>query len=224
MSISLEQVKLDTGVQSLEVNEIGQIRFKPDLSLVTMKKHLKSVYRAYKKQETSWRFLLGDMVNDLKLPYGIKKATCRELFGEQAGFTIYSYSLTAAQWDESRREWKMPWSLYKQSGSLPDHVKCALAASYEDGAWNLQKCFEFCTNWKLENAPKSSSGTGFDLKTGIETGSTLTTDSTKYVELPALLHTARYLPDLQAVDALQQALDCRRAELCEEETDRFAEE
>lgn len=225
---TVEEARATTGVEALEVNERGQIRFRPGLSMTMKKRHLKTAYRVYKKHETFWRFLLGDMVNDLCLPYGQKLAYCKDAFGEHAGLTIYGYSLTAACWNESRREWKMPWSLYKESRNLPDVVKCALAADYESNAWNLSRCLEFVANWKLENKARIASGNSSEIKTGQNIEKTIAMKDALSTNNMATSHTliqaVHCIPTEAELDALQQALDVRRNELQEEETDRFAGE
>lgn len=225
---TIEEARATTGVEALEVNDRGQIRFRPGLSITIKKRHLKTAYRVYKKHETFWRFLLGDMVNDLCLPYGQKLAYCKDAFGEHAGLTIYGYSLTAACWNESRREWKMPWSLYKESRNLPDVVKCALAADYESNAWNLSRCLEFVANWKLENKARIATGNSSEIKTGQNPSKTIATKdalSTNTMANPEALIQAVQCIDTEAgLNALQRAIDARRLEIVESEEDGFAEE
>lgn len=218
--MTLEDMQRATGINALTVNDIGQIRFKSGLTLTDRKRFLKQAVTVYKKHDRTWRFFLGDMINDLRLPYGQKKAYCRTAFGEHQGITFYGFSLTSAHWDEDSREYEVSWSLYKESGPMPEEQRLSIIRKVERREIKPEQALVECQDWKRENMPCGSSGADSDLKTGQKpslSGSTLTTDNT--ITLEPMLQAVHCLATLQHVAALQMTLDARREELQEEEDD-----
>lgn len=224
MSMTLEGFQQATGIQALQSNERGQVRFKPGLTLTDRKRFLRRAVAVYKKHDRTWRFFLGDMINDLRLPHGQKKSYCRSAFGEHQGITFYGFSLTAAHWDDWSREYEVSWSLYKESGPMPIAERLRVIQRVERRELKPEQALIECQDWKRVNMPRGSSGADFDLKTEQKPapdGSTLTISNTTILE-PAL-HAVHCFQTLQQVDALQAALDARRCEL-QQETDEFADE
>lgn len=223
--LSLEDVQRMTGIEALAVNSRGHIRLSSESSLREKKRALKMAIAFYRKQDKAWRFFLGDMVNDLRLPSSAKKAYCKEAFGEQSGITIYGYSLTAAYWNEDNRDSAAPWSLYKEAAQIvPKELRQSLLQQFVRKEKTLQQSFDVCREWKAVNMPRSSSGTGNEIKTEEKSpSSTLVLSNTNSVELQPIMSALQCVCTLEAVNAVQQALDAIREALCEEETDRFAE-
>lgn len=224
MSVTLEGFQQATGIQALQANERGQIRFKPGLTLTDRKRFLRRAVTVYKKHDRTWRFFLGDMINDLRLPHGQKKSYCRDQFGEHQGVTFYGFSLTAAHWDEDSREYEVSWSLYKESGPMPPAVRQSIINRVERRELKPEQALLECQEWKRENMPRGSSGADIEIKTEQKpdsAGSTLTISNTTILE-PMLraLQCIRSLPDAVAIrDAAQSlvdSLDCEEDEFAEE--------
>lgn len=227
-TMTLEDVRRATGVEALEENEIGQIRFRAGLSLATKKRHLKSVYRAYRKAEVEWRWILGDMVNDLFLPYGQKKSFCRDAYGERQGNTLYGYSLTAAHWNDHSRDFEgIQWSLFKESGPMPIDVRLDVIARVKRRELTPDNALEFCAKYKRDHRPTGSTGADFEIKNAQKqaelTGSTPPISITTILEPAALIHAVQCINTPAGLNALQKAIDARRSEL-QDDTDTFAEE
>lgn len=227
--LSLEDVQRMTGIEALAVNSRGHIRFADGLTATVKRRYLKRTVAVYKKAEKEWRFLIGDMINDLFLPHGQKKAYCRNEFGEHQGITYYGYSLTAAHWNDYEREHEVYWSLFKESGPMPIQERLSIIQKVERRELKPDEALVECQEWKCLHNPTGSSGADIDLKTAQKpdsTGSTLTQYNTTILEpLAEILQASASQPPIVTVNALQQALDAIRDALCqEEETDRFAEE
>jgi len=234
--LTLDEARCALGVSDLDADDTGRIGFKRGLSITARKRELKIAFRVYRRNDVALRFILGNMVNDLFLPQRQKKAYCIQAYGDQAGFTIYSYCLTAAQWQGIGQHRILPWSLYKDAGLLPDDLKECVSSKFISKEWSLSKCREFCANWKVENPRFSSPGTGNDLKTGQKSSSLLVSLPINNRELLQAQKTVRYAPTRQ--DAIefrrlaeqrvmdfedQVELEAAECEEVEEEEDDFAD-
>ena len=214
VSLSLEEVKQATGIDELEVNAIGQIRFHRGLTLSVKKRHLKQTNAVYRRKDIGWRFLIGNMINDLRLPYGQKRGYCLDAFGEQAGKTNYGYANTAAHWNDERQDYNIPWSLFKDAGLLTSELKKDLVKRFTAKEWNLDKCRKFCRDWKEENLPRNSQGISSDGKIGQKQRNSLlpipTPNNREFLEV---MRAVRYAPTIKDAIALRNAADLRLVEL-----------
>lgn len=223
--ITLEDVQRMTGIEALAVNSRGHIRFEEGLSLTIKKRYLKRTVAVYKKAEKEWRFIVGDMINDLCLPIGQKKAYCRDAFGDHQGITYYGYSLTAAHWNDWSRELDVSWSLFKESGPMPIDERLLIIARVERREIKPEQALIECQEWKRLHNPSGSTGADFEIKTEQKpdkTGSTLTISNTTILEpIFRALQCVRELADAVAIrDAAQSLVEALRA--LESEEGEFA--
>lgn len=221
--LTLEQARAAAGTQALQPDSKGRIRFAPNMTLTDRKRALKAAYRYYRRQETAWRFFLGNMVNDLRLPHGEKRGYCRKEFGEKTGLTVYGYAWAAGHWQDLTQEYDWTWGFYKEAARLPADLKQTLMDRHKVGCLDLDQCTEFCRKWKAENPLKNSAGITFDLKNDQKTNhSTLPLHSITNVEFAALLAGNRHAATLADALALREAASQRVQEL-QDETDEFAD-
>ena len=157
-SLTVDEVRAATGIDAVETNELGQLRFAASFPANQRKVCLRLTHAAYKRKDIGWRLMLGNMVNDLRLPYGDKRQFCINEYGDQGGQTLYGYANTAAHWNDERQDHKLPWTLYKEAGLLTSDEKHKVICHFVSREWDLDKCCEYCREWKAEHKPRNSAG------------------------------------------------------------------
>jgi hypothetical protein len=221
--ISLDEVRAATGIDAFTLDKDGRVRLPVDMSISDKKRALKTSYRVYRSKDTAWRFMLGNIVNDLRLPYGEKKFYCLSEFGEQMGRTVYGYARTAGHWIDVTQEYNWPWSFYKYACCLPEDLKWHLIEQHKNRLLDIRTCEAFCQKWAEEEKARKS--TGFSSEAPDLRSSTLVSSSTKYVELSEVLKAVRHVASRRDALQIQNALQCRFAEfdIDDEEADDFAD-
>lgn len=184
MSITLEEVQSATGIEDLIVDDNGRVRLDPLLSLSDKKRAIKIAHSVYRRKDLAYRFLLGNMVNDLRLPAGQKRKYCMRAFGDQGGLTVYVYAWVAGYWQDNTQEYDWPWSFYKEAASLPIEEQNKLIERHRARHLSFESCQSYCREWKAKNLQSYSTGITSDLKTDEnQNNSTLVILSTNNVEL-----------------------------------------